>query len=204
MLNLGNPKTRLALLLCALLILLSGALLYFFAKQSPQPSPYQKLGGAFSLHHLSGPVALADFSGKGVVMMFGYTSCPDVCPTGLATLAAALDRLSTQQQQQIQPLFISVDPERDTLKKLDQYSRYFYPGLLGITGSNAELDPVVSAYGAFYRRVEMPSSALVYGVDHSARIYLINRRGQLVKLLNHNTNAAELAEALNQLLQERS
>ncbi|MFT6916947.1 MAG: protein SCO1/2 [Motiliproteus sp.] len=203
MLNTGNLKMRLALLLCALLILLSGAF-YLFAKHGPQPSPYQQLGGAFSLHHLDGPVALADFSGKGVVMMFGYTSCPDVCPTGLATLAAALNRMSTEQQQQIQPLFISVDPERDTLEQLDQYSRYFFPSLLGITGSKAEVDRVVSAYGAFYRRVEMSGSALAYSVDHSARIYLIDRRGQLVNILNHNTPAAELARALQQLLQESS
>lgn len=198
-----NAMERLALLICALLILLSGAL-YLFAQRGPQPALYPPSGGDFSLQHLSGPVTLSDFSGKGVVMMFGYTSCPDVCPSGLATLAAALTRLSADQQQQLQPLFISVDPERDSLKQLDQYSRYFFPSLLGITASKAELDPVVSAYGAFYRRVEMPDSALIYSVDHSARIYLIDRHGQLVNVLNYNTPAAELATALQQLLQERS
>ncbi len=200
MLSKLNSMERFALLLCALLILLSGGL-YLYAKLNPEQPSNSQLGGDFSLQHLSGPVSLSDFSGKGVVLMFGYTSCPDVCPSGLANLAAALTRLSEPEQQQIQALFISVDPERDTLEKLDQYSRYFLPTLLGLTASKAEIDRVVSAYAAFYRRVEMLGSALGYSVDHSARIYLIDRNGQLVQLLNHNTPVAELATAIQRLLQ---
>lgn len=200
MLSKLNPIERLALLLCALLALLSGGL-YLYAKLNPPQPPYPQVGGNFSLQHRSGPVALSDFSGKGVVLMFGYTSCPDVCPSGLTAMAAALARLSESEQQQIQPLFISVDPERDTLEKLDQYSRYFFPSLLGLTSSKTEIDRVVSAYAAFYRKVDMPDSALGYSVDHSARIYLIDRNGQLAQLLNHNTPVAELATAIQQLLQ---
>ncbi|MEH6826400.1 MAG: SCO family protein, partial [Motiliproteus sp.] len=78
---------------------------------------------------------------------------------------------------------------------------YFFPTLLGLTASKIEIDRVVGAYAAFYRRVEMPDSALGYSVDHSARIYLIDRNGQLMQLFNHNTPVAELATAIRQLLQ---
>ncbi len=200
MFNKLNSMTRLTLLLGALLLL--GAGLYLYSQYNSHTAPYPTLGGNFTLQHQSGPVTLADFSGKGVVLLFGYTSCPDACPSDLANVGAALTRLSSAQQQQLQPLFISVDPDRDSLEQLDQYSRYFFPSLLGLTASKAELDQVVRAYGAFYRKVEMPNSDLAYSVDHSARIYLIDRQGQLVKTLNHNTPVAELATAVQQLLQE--
>ncbi|MEH6472381.1 MAG: SCO family protein [Halopseudomonas sp.] len=201
MLSKPNAIERLALTLFLLLICLSAGL-YLYSKLYPTPAaaPYQQLGGDFTLDHVTGPITLSGFSGRGVVMMFGYSSCPDICPSGLANLAAALSRLSNTQQQQVQPLFISVDPERDTPEQLDQYSRYFYPTLLGLTANKATIDSVVNAYGAFYRKVEMPGSALDYSVDHSARIYLIDRNGQLVNTLNHNTPVAEFAAAIQQLL----
>ena len=201
MLNKRNPIERLALALCVLLLMLSAGF-YLYTKLYPQPAfeANPSLGGDFSLQHLDGPVSLSDFRGKGVILMFGYTSCPDVCPSSLANLAAALERLSESQQQQLQPLFISVDPERDTLEKLDLYSRYFHPQMLGLTADKAELDPIVSAYGAFYRKVEMPDSALAYSVDHSARIYLIDSSGRLIRFLSHNTPVTELTSAIQQLL----
>ncbi len=195
-----NNLERLALMLCGLLIALGGGL-YLYQSNTPSASPTGQLGGNFTLQASDGPVSLADFSGRGVVIMFGYSACPDVCPTGLATIGAALNRLPDALQQQVQPLFISVDPARDTTDKLDQYSRYFHPAMIGLTGSKADIDAVVSAYGAFYRRVELPNSAMQYGIDHSTRIYLIDRDGQLVRLLHHNTPVAELAAAILTLLQ---
>ena len=201
MCNKLNSLERLALGLCVLLLLLSAGL-YLYTQLYPQPGLESNpgLGRDFSLQHLEGPVSLSDFRGKGVALMFGYTSCPDVCPSGLANLAAALERLNESQQRQLQPLFISVDPERDTLEKLDLYSRYFHPQILGLTADKAELDPIIKAYGAFYRKVEMPDSALTYSVDHSAAIYLIDSRGQLTRSLSHNTPVAELSSAFQLLL----
>jgi protein SCO1/2 len=200
MLKTLNPIERLALVLAALLLLLSGGL-YLYTKINPQADRASAQGGPFVLQHQTGPVSLTDFAGKGVILLFGYTSCPDVCPSGLANLAAALARLNDTQQQQLQPIFISVDPDRDNLAQLDQYSRYFHPNLLGLTASEAAIDRVVSAYGAFYRKVEMPGSSLGYSVDHSASLYLIDRQGQLVQTLNHNAPVTELASAIQQLLQ---
>jgi protein SCO1/2 len=159
-----------------------------------------QLGGDFTLSDINGPISLSDFRGQAVVMMFGYTSCPDVCPTGLSNLASALDRLSKEEQKRIQPLFISVDPDRDSPQRLLEYCRYFHPSLIGLTGTQQQIDPVVQAYGAFYRKVELQNSAMEYSVDHSARIYLIDTRGSLSQLLYHDTPPQQLAEALRKLI----
>ncbi|MEH6651987.1 MAG: SCO family protein [Motiliproteus sp.] len=197
-----NQLERIALITLVLLVALSAGL-YLSQLLTNNPSAElatRQLGGDFTLNSLNGPVSLSDYKGQGVIVMFGYTYCPDICPTGLANLGAALNRLSEAEQQQLQPMFISVDPDRDTPDRLDQYSRYFHPSLLGLTASKPEIDPVVKAYGAFYRKVDMPNSAMKYSVDHSARIYLIDRNGQMIEALHHNTPTAELATALQKLL----
>ena len=194
-----NTLERLALALFLALLALSGGLYLYQQNLQPDNTSLQ-LGGDFTLNSVDGPISLSDFDGRGVVMMFGYASCPDVCPTGLATVGAALSRLTPAQQTQLQPLFISVDPDRDTPDRLDQYSRYFYSNMLGLTGNQADIDRVVAAYGAFYQKVPMPDSAMGYSVDHSSRIYLIDRNGQLTGLLYHNSPVAELATALENLL----
>ncbi|WP_421864466.1 SCO family protein [Motiliproteus sp.] len=191
---------RLALILCGILLALSVGLYLYGQALGPTESKQNSLGGDFTLQGLNGPVSLSDFNGKGVVLMFGYTSCPDICPTGLANLGAAMNRLNEEQQQQVQPIFVSVDPDRDTTQRLDDYTRYFYPGAIGITGSKTEIDEVVKAYGAFYRMVDMPNSAMAYSVDHSARIYLIGRDGKLNRLIDHNAPVAELSTAIEALL----
>ncbi len=196
-----NSLERLALALLVSLLVLSCAL-YLYQQSQPTQNQRPQLGGNFTLSSVNGPVSLSDFNGQAVVMMFGYASCPDVCPTGLANVGAALGRLTQAQQAQLQPLFISVDPDRDTPERLDQYSRYFYPTMIGLTGSKAEVDPVVAAYGGFYQKVPMPDSQMGYSVDHSSRIYLISRNGQLSQLLFHNSAVTELATALEKLLQE--
>lgn len=197
-----NQLERIALITLVLLIALSAGLyLSQPAKNTPSAdTQIRQLGGDFTLNSVKGPVSLSDYKGQGVIVMFGYTYCPDICPTGLANLGAALNRLSDAEQQQLQPIFISVDPDRDTPDRLEQYSRYFHPSLLGLTAAKPEIDPVVKAYGAFYRKVDMPNSAMKYSVDHSARIYLIGRDGILMEALHHNTPTGELAAALQKLL----
>ena len=196
-----NTLERLALGLFTALLLLSAGLFLYQQNLSPQHAE-ARLGGNFSLNSASGPVSLSDFAGKGVIIMFGYASCPDVCPSGLANVAAALNRLSASKQAQLQPLFISVDPDRDTPDRLEEYSRYFHPSLRGLTGSKNEIDAVVEAYGGFYQKVSTPDSKMGYSVDHSARIYLIKRNGELSQRLFHNSPVAEITTALDLLLEE--
>jgi protein SCO1/2 len=159
-----------------------------------------RVGGDFTLTSATGPVSLSDFKGQVVVLYIGYASCPDVCPTALAVLTQALGQLDQSQREQVQGIFISVDPERDTPEKLAKYTAFFSPRLIGVTGSKEAIDRVVKQYGAFYRRVEMGDSALGYAVDHSSRLYLIDRAGKLVDTLPHTTSPDALSLLLKQLL----
>lgn len=158
------------------------------------------LGGDFTLQSVSGPTSLSDFKGKVLVLYFGYTHCPDVCPTSLAIMSQALKDLSPEELEQVQPLFVSVDPERDTLERLTEYSQFFHPKLIGLTGTKKDVDLAVDLYGASYRKVEMEDSAVGYVVDHSSRIYLINKRGQLSETLVHGTMPDRLVAEIRKLL----
>lgn len=184
----------------AILVLTLIAVLGTLLTRTPTDDPVTQLGGDFTLNSIDGPVSLQDFEGKAVVMMFGFTHCPDICPTGLATLAATLNLLPADQQAQTQGLFISVDPKRDTVERLDQYSRYFHPNILGITGNSDDVDTVVKQYGAFYRMVDMPDSALEYTVDHSSRVYIIDPEGKLADTQYHNSPPQALADSVASLL----
>ncbi|MFB9885059.1 SCO family protein [Balneatrix alpica] len=199
--NSAPTKPSLLWPILALLVALAAGLVAYQLSRDNAPSPYARLGGDFSLLSSEGEVALADFRGKWVVVFFGYTSCPDVCPTSLAMLGQALKQLSAEEQAQLQGLFISVDPARDTPQKLKQYASYFHPSLLGITGSEEQINQVTRAYGAFYRQVPMQESALGYAVDHTSSLYVIDPAGKLVGTLQHGLSAEQIRDALRQRLQ---
>jgi protein SCO1/2 len=157
---------------------------------------YGSLGGDFVLNSDTGEVKLEDFRGQLVLMYFGFTSCPDVCPTALSTIAASMRQLTPTLEAQIQPLFVSVDPARDTLDNLAKYSAYFHPRMLGVTGSIETLDQLVRSYGAYYRHIPLENSALGYTVDHTSRVYLIGRQGELISTIAHGTSVDEVTALL--------
>ncbi|TCK02545.1 SCO family protein [Marinobacterium mangrovicola] len=191
---------RILLILSA--CLLAGMITAFLLKPTPADNRIstQQIGGDFTLTSADGPVSLSDFKGDVAVIYIGYASCPDVCPTALAVLSQALNQLDKKQRDQVQGIFISVDPERDTPEKLKTYTRFFSDRLIGLTGSHEEIDKVVRQYGAFYRKVELEDSAMGYAVDHSSRLYLIDRNGDFVGLLNHGVQPAEVKNRLESLL----
>ncbi|MEH6576331.1 MAG: SCO family protein [Amphritea sp.] len=193
-------KSRLLLIIPLLFGLLLGGWVWNFKADVPDSPSSIQLGGDFTLESYQGDVSLQDFKGKAVLLFFGYTSCPDVCPTGLAKMSAAINLLTPEEAANVQPLFVSVDPERDDPQKLAKYSAYFHSSLIGLTGKKEDIDRVVKAYGAFYRKVELNNSALGYSMDHTTRIYLINRDGKLSGLLFHDTAPAEIAEKLRTIL----
>lgn len=119
-------------------------------------------------------VKLSDYTSKGkiVLLFFGYTHCPDVCPLALETMAKVMKNLKPEETQRVQVLFISVDPERDTTEVLKGYVPYFHPSFVGLRGSEEETRKTAQEYKAYYRRVE-GQSAGGYLVDHTATIYLI-------------------------------
>ncbi len=157
------------------------------------------IGGNFTVDSVTGPISLSDFEGKAVIVYFGYTLCPDICPTSLGFLSSALNQLDESELANIQGIFISVDPDRDKLEHLDDYAKYFHKNLIGATTNKEAIDEISDQYGASYRMVKTESS-LEYLVDHSAAIYFIDRDGKLAKSLPHGTLPGEMAETLRELI----
>lgn len=190
------------LLLLTACMLIGVAIAFYFR---PQPVEQrialgEKIGGDFVLNSQQGPLKLEDYRGKVVLFFIGYASCPDVCPTALAVASQGVKKLSTGDQNNVQGIFMSVDPERDTLEKLSKYAGFFHPNFQGATADRATIDKVVKQYGAFYRKVEMKDSAMGYAIDHSSRIYLIDQTGQIAKVLPHAMSPDQLATELKNLL----
>jgi len=144
-----------------------------------------RFGGDFTLFQGGKPVRLSDFHGKLVLMYFGFTSCPDVCPTTLTIIASALKQLTPEELDAVQPVFISIDPERDQGEKLDAYATYFHPSFIGITGTPDEVQNVANQYGGFFVKVES-DSALGYLVEHTSKTYIVSKDGQYVSVLPHD------------------
>ncbi|MES9899669.1 MAG: SCO family protein [Sedimenticola sp.] len=158
------------------------------------------LGGDFTLQSVAGPVSLKDLHGKVVLLYFGYTKCPDVCPTSLSFMTQALNEMTDDELAKVQGVFVSVDPKRDTVESLKEYVEYFHPNLVGITGTEQEVAEVAALYGAKYYEVALEGSAFGYSVNHSAVTYLITPQGDLRFIFPHGTSPSIILEAVRYLL----
>jgi protein SCO1/2 len=157
------------------------------------------IGGDFRLTDQDGrPWSSEEARGKVVVMAFGYTFCPDICPTALATVAAAMTELG-EKAEQIQPVFVSLDPQRDTPERLSGYVEWFHPRMIGLTGTPTQVDALADRYRVRYRVAREPG-ADYYTIDHSSSLYLLDRHGRLARMLPHGLPPAALVGALEQLL----
>ncbi len=179
-----------------ILLLLAACVYVFFFWQPDTDSPLtvssQSEGGEFTLQSLSGPVSLKDYRGKVTLLYFGYTMCPDVCPTNLSMMSNALMQLSDKELSQVQPIFISVDPKRDTMERLAEYSNYFHPSIIGASDTPEIIKELADRYGVAYQLVVQDASATNYVVDHSSETYVIDPQGKLVERLEHAAPPAEI------------
>ncbi len=193
-----------------LLAAIFGVALFWHPEPEPAPvgiAPALKLaavptGGDFSLTGPQGKVSLHDFAGKVVLLYFGYTYCPDICPTNLIIWKQAFALLSPAELAQVQPLFVSVDPERDTVARLKEYGEFFHPSIMGLTGAPDQLAEIAGRYGAVFSRHE-GESAGGYVIDHTALSYLIDRQGRLVASLPHAPPPEQLAAEIRKVLSTR-
>jgi len=168
------------------------------ASQSNAAQQLPQIGGHFALSTPDGRrVTDTTFRGKWLLVYFGYTSCPDVCPTTLSAMALALDKLGPLANK-IQPVFITVDPERDTAEIVGEYVKDFDPRFVGLVGSPQEIGTAAEQFHVYYRVRQLGNNE--YVVDHSSFIYLIDPNGAFVRLLTGDLPGHQLADELRKLM----
>jgi protein SCO1/2 len=152
------------------------------------------VGGPFTLTaHTGERISDQAFRGKFMLVAFGFTHCPDVCPAELQVMTAALDDMGPAGER-VQPLFITIDPERDTADHLAEYMAYFHPRFIGLTGTPDEIASVAKAYHVWYQKVDGDSPD--YVMDHTSIMYLMDPDGAFVQHFSFGTSADTLSEAL--------
>jgi protein SCO1/2 len=202
-----NPRTppRYALLAIAfagLLVVAAGVLLALAMRETPRGAAGTALasaiGGPFHLIDQNGkPVSDADLKGKWQLVFFGYTHCPDTCPTALNEIALALDRLGMKRDE-VEIVFITVDPERDTPDVLKSYVQSFDAPIIALTGSPDAVAQAAKAYRVFYAK--HPRGDGDYDMDHSAVIYVMNPEGRFTATFTPDSSADSIVQRLQKLL----
>ena len=193
---------RIAVIVILLGALIGSALLFYPQQQDTTKAQLinndKPQGGDFTLINVEGEMKLSDFSDKLVLLYFGYTYCPDICPTNLGNLSVAYRHLTPEQKANTQIIFVSVDPERDTPKRLQDYASYFDADIIGLTGDAATLSEIASRYGVVYAKVDDPNNGSNYAVDHSAFTYVVAPGGQLMTQLPHATSPDQFIDVVKQ------
>ena len=199
------------ILVAALSAIALAALVYWHQIENTTSEPAPKIG-FLPVIDIGGPFALTDhngskiteksFPGKFLLITFGYTFCPDICPTGLARITAALNRLG-KTADLVQPLFISVDPNRDTPEALATYVTHFHPRMRGLTGNKDEIDSVTRTYRVL-RHVVHQDDASEYLLNHTTFFYLVAPTGKIARIFRHATGVDALADAISVELAQKS
>ncbi len=181
---------------CLGLLIVPGALQRVVPKEVVRTVGTATVGGPFTLtDHTGKRVTDQDFRGRFMLVFFGFTFCPDVCPTALQVSAAALDKLGAKAAR-VTPVVVSVDPERDTPEQLARYVSSFHPRLVGMTGSADEIAAVARAYRVYFRKAKDERSAAGYTVDHSSIVYLMGPDGKFITHFTHTTSVDALAAGI--------
>ncbi|MEN9901698.1 MAG: hypothetical protein RL651_362 [Pseudomonadota bacterium] len=188
-----------------LLALLSAWILIACSSPPPfkaKPVPDSPVAPAFTLTDQYGtPRSLSDFKGKVVSLFFGFTHCPDICPTHLARQAEVMRQLGPQADQ-VAVLFVTLDPERDTPAALKTYMDAFDPRFIALTGSTEETNKVAKQYKIFWQKTPLPDSALVYTIDHTTNSFVIDQTGRLRLTVPHEMSAADVAHDLKLMIEK--
>jgi protein SCO1/2 len=172
------------------------------SRRGADGNPWRDMVARFDLVDQNGrPVTERAFGGRLLLVYFGYTFCPDMCPTALGIMASALDLLDGAQTARIAPLFISIDPERDTPAVLAGYVPLFHPQLIGLTGTPEQTARAAATFGIRTRRIAAPEAgAADYLLDHTSFIFLIGTDRRIVRVFSQNSDPSDLAQAMRQQL----
>lgn len=200
-----KTQERTLVLVAGLLLAAVLGLALFWQPEIPEiplPRAAAPAGGDFVLQSADGPVDLRSFRGRLTLIYFGYTYCPDVCPTSLAATSEGLKRLSPEEASKVAMLFVSVDPERDTPARLKEYAQFFHPGIVGVTGQPEELATIARRYGAFYARQAVATAGDGYVVDHTSDTYVVGPDGRLLGKIGHATPPDEVVTIIRNYLKQ--
>ncbi len=172
---------------------------YLMITQNAPPSPFTSgVGGAFSLvDDNSKRFTSRDLLGKPAMIYFGYTFCPEVCPTTLTHMSAWLHALGPEATK-LRTVFVTIDPARDTAAKMKEYLSGFDPNIIGLTGTPAEIATIARDYKVYYKKVPIPGGS--YTMDHSSFIYLMTAKGKLDGLISYGEPDTKAMAALRRLL----
>ena len=196
---------RILMAVAALLALVVAGVAFFWQPEMPErPLPAARIaaGGDFTLQSASGEVSLKDYRGKLVLLYFGYTFCPDICPTSLAATSEGLKQLNPEELAQVAMIFVSVDPKRDTPDRLKEYVEFFHPAIVGVTGSAENIAEIAKRYGVFYAEQKVETAGGGYVVDHSADTFIVAQDGQLVGKIAHATPPDQVVVAIRKHLKQ--
>lgn len=184
--------------------LIGGVLYQFYSHHQTHPviaSGQVAIGGPFALTDKAGKtVTDKDVKGKFLLVYFGFTTCPAICPTDLATLSQVMKQLKGKADQ-LQPIFITIDPERDTPEQLQKYMQQFDARILALTGTPEQIAEVAKEYKVYYNKVSMQNNA-PYMMDHSAFIYLMDREGRYVAHFEHGAPAEKIVKKIKEVMEE--
>ena len=201
----STDQTQLArrILFAGLILIAAASLAVYALMSSPQkPAGLGEafVGGPFTMvNHRGETVTEKSFLGKPMLLFFGFTFCPDVCPTELQVMAAALDELGDKGKD-IQPIFVSIDPERDKPEVMAAYVSNFSDRFIGLTGSAEQVAAIAGAYRIFYARQENKERPTDYLMDHSSIVYLMGPDGKFLKHFTYTTDAKALAQGIAEAL----
>jgi len=176
--------------------LLFGGTQYFSPGRVQQVSGKALVGGPFTLtSHTGKRVSDKDFRGRYMLVYFGFTFCPDICPAELQVITNALEKLGPKGEKVV-PIFITVDPKRDTVKQMADYVSNFHERLVGLTGTPEEIRAVARAYRVYFAEVKDESSSAGYTVDHTSIVYLMGPEGEYLTHFTYGTGPDKMAAGI--------
>lgn len=198
-----KPLKIAAIVAAVLLVALGGRFMLLNPAAPPEVAGTASIGGPFTLVNGAGEtVTEQDFRGQYVLIYFGYTFCPDVCPTSLQAVAQAMSLLPEETAQKITPVFVSVDPERDTPEHVGEYVQAFHPRMVGLTGSKEQVAAAAKAYKIYYAVVDRKGPEdMTYLMDHSAITYLMGPDGAFLTHFSHGLAPQEMADRLQEAVE---
>jgi len=201
-----SKKTLLAILAIALVLGIGLTYRLMMMGTETKSSGSASIGGPFELVNQDGEtVTQDDFAGKYMLTYFGYTFCPDVCPTELQVMGTALDMMPQDIADEITPVFFTVDPQRDTVEAIAEYVPYFHERMVGLTGTVEQTTAAAKAFRVYYAKTipeGEPEDTDSYLMDHSSFVYLMDRDGQFVRHFNYGTSPEDMAKGVTEAVKK--